>query len=171
MTGLAVHIPTLHTERLTLRAPTRGDFDAYAAFYLSPRSGASTLTRKAAWHAFSKEIADWCLGGIGHWTVERKDGAAVGFLGFSQPAHYPEPEIGWAMYEGHEGRGYATEAATAALTWARGRLASLVSYIAPGNARSIALAKRLGAARDSAAPLPDGTSADTCLVYRHWGSA
>ncbi|MEM6390586.1 MAG: GNAT family N-acetyltransferase [Pseudomonadota bacterium] len=168
MTGLTVQIPTLHSARLKLRAPTRADFEAYAAFYLTPRSRASEPTRRKAWKAFAKEIVDWSLGGIGHWTVER-DGTAIGLVGFSQPDDYPEPEIGWTLYDGFEGQGYATEAAGLAISWARGRLVSLVSYIETGNTRSIALAERLGATPDDAAARPE--TAPDCLVYRHWGPA
>ena len=168
MTGLIVQIPTLQSARLHLRAPIRADFEDYAAFYLSERSGASEPTRRKAWKAFAKEIVDWSLGGLGHWTVERER-MHVGFVGFSQPDDYPEPEIGWALYDGYEGQGYATEAAGLAINWARGRLASLVSYIDPGNTRSVAVAERLGATSDPAAARPE--AAPDCLVYRHWGPA
>ncbi|MEL7026999.1 MAG: GNAT family N-acetyltransferase, partial [Pseudomonadota bacterium] len=42
-------------------------------------------------------------------------------------------------------------------------LSTLVSYIDPENARSIALAERLGAVRDDEAEKPE----DNPLVYRH----
>jgi RimJ/RimL family protein N-acetyltransferase len=54
--------------------------------------------------------------------------------------------MGWALYDGYEGQGYATEAAKAARDWAQGRLASLVSYTHASNTRSVAVAERLGAA-------------------------
>jgi len=63
---------------------------------------------------------------------------------------------------GHEGRGYATEAALALRDWAF----SLVSYIAPGNAASVAVAERLGARLDPAAP----RTVPADLVYRHSAS-
>ncbi|MEN0079677.1 MAG: GNAT family N-acetyltransferase [Pseudomonadota bacterium] len=161
-------VPRLETERMVLRAPTRADFEDYAAFYLSPRSGASEPTRRKAWKAFAQEIVDWSLGGVGHWTAETKGGVAVGLIGFSQPDDYPEPEIGWALYDGYERQGYATEAARAALVWARDRLVSAVSYIAPENARSIAVAERLGGSADASADRP--AAAPDCLVYRYWSA-
>ena len=84
----------------------------------------SEPTRRKAWKSFAKEIVDWSLGGSGHWTVER-DGTAIGLVGFSQPDDYTEPEIGWTLYDGFEGQGYATEAAGLAISWARGRLPEL----------------------------------------------
>jgi RimJ/RimL family protein N-acetyltransferase len=170
VTATGVHIPTLETGRLVLRAPTRADFAAYEAFMLSERSHLSDPTPRKVWQIFAVEFVGWCLDGLGHWVIER-NGRAIGVTGFSHPAYYPEPEMGWALYDGFEGQGFATEAARAARDWARGRLASLVSYIAPGGARSIAVAERLGAIRDAAAPLPQGTSPETCAVYRHWGAA
>lgn len=64
-----------------------------------------------------------------------------------------------------EGKGYATEAAGAALGCAFGTLgvATLVSYVDAANLRSIAVAERLGAVRDATAAGPDPED----LVYRH----
>ena len=64
-----------------------------------------------------------------------------------------------------EGKGYAFEAAQAARAHAFDVLGweTAVSYIDPGNARSIELAERLGAVRDpEAAPFHEGD-----LVFRH----
>ncbi len=171
MTQTTFHIPTLETERLILRAPKRADFEAYERFMAAPRSHASDPTPRKSWQYFSEEVVGWCLDGFGHWIIETRPGAVIGVTGFSQPAFYPEPEIGWALYDGYEGQGFATEAASAARDWARARLSSLVSYIAPKNAKSIAVAERLGAKRDDDATLPEGTDASKCLVYRHWGQA
>jgi RimJ/RimL family protein N-acetyltransferase len=67
-----------------------------------------------------------------------------------------------------EGKGVAYEAALAARAYAYKtvKLATLVSYISPRNARSIRLAERLGARLDPDAAYPED---DPCLVYRHPG--
>jgi RimJ/RimL family protein N-acetyltransferase len=173
VTGLNVHIPTLGTERLILRAPRLEDFEAYAATFASPRSGytADEPSRRNAWYSFAADVASWITHGFGTWSVDLRGGGHVGTLGVNRFAHYPEPELGWMLHDGHEGRGYATEAGRAALAWARGRVGSLVSYVAPGNARSVALAERLGARLDAAAALPDGEDHAGTAVYRHWGPA
>jgi RimJ/RimL family protein N-acetyltransferase len=88
-----------------------------------------------------------------------------------QDGQDPEPEMGWALYDGFEGQGYATEAATAARDWAKGRLASLVSYTHGSNARSVAVAERLGAVHDPDAPTPTDIDPATFRVYRHWGAS
>ena len=66
-------------------------------------------------------------------------------------------ELGWLLYDGYEGQGYATEAAAALRDWAFGTLGleTLVSYCDPDNAASIAVAERLGAVRDPLAARQD----------------
>jgi RimJ/RimL family protein N-acetyltransferase len=171
VTGTTLHIPTLETERLVLRAPRREDFAAYEAFMLSPRSHVADATPRKVWHLFATEFFGWCLEGSGHWIIERRDGIVIGVTGISHPSYYPEPEMGWALYDGYEGQGYATEAAKAARDWARARLASLVSYTHASNARSVAVAERLGAAHDPDAPTPVDVDRASFRVYRHWGAA
>jgi RimJ/RimL family protein N-acetyltransferase len=173
VTGTDVHIPTLETERLILRAPRLADFEAYAATFASPRSGymVDDPSRRNAWYSFAADAASWIMHGFGTWAVDLRGGGQVGTLGLNWFAHYPEPELGYMLHDGHEGHGYATEAGRAALGWARGRVASLVSYVTPGNARSIALAERLGARLDMAARLPEGEDHGETVVYRHWGPA
>jgi RimJ/RimL family protein N-acetyltransferase len=149
-------IPTIQTERLTLRGPRRGDFAPYAAFWASPRSVHEGGPRdaRAAWEDFAAGFGLWAIEGLGTWTVEETaTGRFAGIVGHYHPAHFPEVEIGWAVMDGFEGRGIAQEAARAALgwTWAETGLASLVSYIDPRNQRSIRLAERLGARRDPTA--------------------
>ncbi|MEM7490579.1 MAG: GNAT family N-acetyltransferase [Pseudomonadota bacterium] len=172
MTGTDIHIPTLVTERLVLRAPRPADFPAFAAHCASDRATFSLgrLDARAAWAEFAAAMGAWGLHGFGAWSLERRDGGAyAGEIMVQRPPHFPEPEIGWTLMADHEGRGYAHEAARAVLAWARERLPSLVSYIAPGNARSVALATRLGATLDPSAPRPDGEGPEETAVYRHWG--
>ena len=77
-----------------------------------------------------------------------------------------EPELGYLLLAGAEGKGYASEAAqaAAALRLRHPQWPSVVSYIDPANARSIALVERLGATLDTAASDAD------LLVYRHLAS-
>lgn len=112
-------------------------------------------------------VGQWAILGFGGWAVEEaSSGALVGEVAVHQPAGYPETELGWLLFEGFEGRGYAFEAAYAARRWgfSDARLQSLVSYIDRDNARSIRLAERLGAVPDPVAPTPNG---DPCHVFRH----
>ncbi len=170
MTDTVIHIPTLETPRLVLRAHKLSDIDVYAAALASERSRWMTddRSRGHAWASFVNDVASWSLHGFGVWAVDLKDGTPVGQTGLNQPEYFPETEIGWLLYEGHEGRGYAFEAASAALNWAwDAGFDTLVSYITPQNTRSRALAERLGAVLDPDAQLPDGETPDETVVYRH----
>jgi prepilin-type processing-associated H-X9-DG protein len=55
-------------------------------------------------------------------------------------------EAGWVLSPDIHGKGYATEAMTAALAWLDGHVAAPTSccLIAPGNAASIRVAEKLG---------------------------
>jgi RimJ/RimL family protein N-acetyltransferase len=165
--------PVLTTERLTLRAPVLADFEPYAAFFASPRSGFEDgpKSRGEAWKEFASVTGQWMLKGYGALSiVDRATGDYLGETGIFHPAGYPEPEVGWMVVPEAEGRGIASEAALAVRAWAYAGLGlgTLVSYIADGNVRSIRVAERLGAVLDPAAPRPE---LDPCLVYRHPGPA
>lgn len=150
--SIPVDIPTLATERLTLRAPAECDHAALAAFYASPRSRfvGGPLTAERAWRKLAEEAGHWTLRGYGRWIVER-DGEAVGLVGLWNPHGWPEPEIGWDLFEGHEGHGYATEAGAAARAHAYETLGwtTAISLVAHGNDGSARVAGRLGCAREA----------------------
>lgn len=161
--------PEIVTERLRLRAHLFEDFAALEALFQTQRSHymGGPLPRKDVWDMFSDSVGQWPLIGMGTWAVERlSDGVTVGEVSICRPPHFPEPELGWYLLEGFDGRGYATEAAKAGLAFAAEtyNLNSLVSYIDPDNRPSIKLAQRLGAVHDPAAATPNG---EGCLVYRH----
>jgi RimJ/RimL family protein N-acetyltransferase len=65
---------------------------------------------------------------------------------FASAGEFAQPELGWAFAREHWGCGYATEAALAVRQWTRAErgLGRLISLIAPANARSQQLARRLG---------------------------
>ena len=162
--------PTISTERLVLRRPEARDKEAIVAFYMSERSqyAAGNVPRFMAWKNTASIFGHWELNGFGLWAVTRKgDDSIIGLVGPFFPDGWPETEIGWLIFDGAEGQGFAHEAAVAAVADARSRLGwtNIVSYIAPENARSIALADRLGAVLDAKAAVPFADK--PTLVYRH----
>ena len=162
--------PILRTERLILRPARLGDFKGFADLYASPRSKyiGGPRSPKAAWKDFAHDVGQWSLLGFGSWAIERrKSGDCIGQIGLNFPPHYPERELGWLLWEGFEGNGYAYEAALCARKFAYGTLGwtTAVSYISRENVRSIRLAERMGAVIDRNASLPDNDPDD--LVYRH----
>jgi RimJ/RimL family protein N-acetyltransferase len=125
---------------------------------LSPRSHVTDATPRKVWHLFATEFFGWCLEGAGHWVIERRDGITIGVTGISHPSYYPEPEMGWALYDGFEGQGYATEAASAARDWAKGRL-RLTGQLHPRQQRALRRGGRTArCVHDPDAPTPADVS-------------
>lgn len=162
-------IPSFETDRLILRGPSMDDFEPFAAFYASDRAKfvGGPLGKEGSWRMLAMEIGHWMLKGYGRWTVVLKDtGEPIGMIGPFCPHGWPEPEIGWDLFNGFEGKGYATEAALAARTYAYDILGwdTAISLVKTGNEGSAAVALRLGAK-------PDGEFTHerhgTMTIYRH----
>ena len=147
-----VTIPTLETERLRLRPFRPDDTDAYAAMCADPEFmrglGSEPLPRGEAWRQMATFVGHWYLRGFGLWAVEEKarPGVLIGRIGCYQPEEWPDFEVGWALARPYWGRGYATEGARAAVSYAFEHLGRprVVSLIAPENRPSIRVAERLG---------------------------
>lgn len=167
----AVTIPTLTTDRLTLREPRESDLETLVTFGQSDRTAfiGGKRDRFEAWRGLLAVIGHWALRGYGYWSVDTKAGDFVGRVGVSRHDGWPEPELGWHLFDGQEGHGYATEAVRAVRAHAYGvwGMGPLMSYIAHENPRSIAVAKRLGAQYEREgqpdAPHPYG-------IWRHPGA-
>lgn len=141
--------PTLHTERLQMVPLAERHFAPVLAFYASDRSSFVGGPKNAdqAWRALASEAGHWALRGYGRWAVETADGEMVAMVGAWNPEGWPEREIGWDVMNGHEGHGYATEAALAARDWLYNEAGwtTAISLIADGNTGSEGVAKRVGA--------------------------
>ena len=160
-------IPTLTTQRLTLRATRMSDFPAYRDFVTSARARFMGGPHDAAkaWDWFCNDTAQWHLLNMGGLIVTL-NGQPIGQVALCHGPIFPEPELGWFLFNAaHEGQGYATEAAAVLRDWALGPrgLGSVVSYIDPANAASLALARRLGGRPDPQAATPGGLA---CLTWR-----
>jgi RimJ/RimL family protein N-acetyltransferase len=143
---------TLQTDRLTLRMLREADLDAYAEMCADPEvmryiGDGQPLARPMAWRNLAMMVGHWSLRGYGLWGVEeRSSGVLVGRIGCWNPEGWPGFEVGWMLRRAFWGRGYATEAAGAALQFAFTRLGQpqVISLIHPENAASIRVAGRLG---------------------------
>jgi RimJ/RimL family protein N-acetyltransferase len=153
-------VTELTTARLLLRQWREDDLAPFAALNADPevmRYFPSTLTR-----AQSDDLAAYIqmtldLHGWGLWAVEVRGGAPfIGFVGLNRPrfeAHFtPTIEVGWRLDRPFWGHGYATEAGTAALTFAfeELRCPEVVSFTATVNERSAQVMRRLGMTHDPA---------------------
>lgn len=160
----------LTTERLTLRKPDARDIQPMVDFYASDRSRfvAGPMTPGQAWRQFAAEVGHWDLLGYGMWTVTLTEtGEGLGLVGPWTPNNWPEKEVGWLMWDNSHGKGYATEAARAAVDDAYIRLGwdTVVSYVDPANVGSAKVAQKLGAVVDPNAPQPYPDA--PVDVYRH----
>lgn len=168
-TRITLTIPVLETDRLVLRAPTMDDLPAFDAFAAAPDrtrflGGPSDAVHRG-WDALRGMLGHWVLRGFGWWTAEdRATGQPAGRIGVGHHVDWPEPELGWHIFTGYEGRGLAREAALAARGWWTGRgNPPPISLIDPDNIRSRRLAERLGARIERRMVLR-GTE---CDVWRH----
>lgn len=159
----------IETQRLILRRPDARDVDALTDFYVSERSamaGGYVSYPQAVTRAYAV-LGHWTHRDYGLFTITRKgEDIALGMAGPYFPLGRPETEIGWVLFENSENHGYATEAAFAAIRYARDVLkwSEIVHYIDFNNIKSIAVAERLGAQQDPSAPQPKPDQ--PCLVYR-----
>lgn len=160
----------LETPRLRLVMPGLSHVATHEGFLTSDRAAALGWTAMPhdAWRNFATFVGHHGLRGFGPLVAEaRDDGRPVGIFGPWHPMGQPEPEIIWTIWSAaDERKGYGSEAARASLAYAFEVLGwdTTVSYIAFGNDRSAALARRLGAVQDGTWVTPRGTEV---RVFRH----
>ena len=119
-------------------------------FYATSRSHmvGGPLEERDVHRMMLSTIGSWALKGHGMWHVADKDtDDMIGATGIIFAPGWDEPELGWSIMAGAEGKGIAFEAARAARHYAAQHLGhdGVISYIDPKNERSEALARRLGA--------------------------
>jgi len=155
MTAMA--IPVLETERLLLRGHQPVEFPAYAAMWADPAVtrfiGGAPLSEEDAWAKYSRVFGQWELLGFGFWSLtEKASGMRVGEAGFLEgkreivPSLKGIPECGWALVPAAQGKGYATEAVRAALSWGDFHFGTvrMACIIAPENTPSLRVAEKTG---------------------------
>ena len=175
MTMHVPNTPVLETDRLTLRAFGPQDVEAGVAYLMDPRTVymGGPYSQAAAWDHCAGHIGHWAIHGFGLFVLRLKGtDQPVGDCGLLKPGGYSEIELGWGIWDAAlEGKGLVREAAEAirAHAYEALGLTTLVSYIDPDNARSIALAERLGCTLDPRAKLPDLPDWEGTLTYRHPG--
>ena len=160
-------IPTLHTERLTLRPPRMADLDTYVAFYAhaSDHAGKYRAPRPLddVRAILEDDIDHWRREDFGMWLVERReDGAIVGGCGIVHPDDWPSHELTWWLMPAERGSGYATEASRAAIAFGYDTLGwpSVETYIRDENAPARRLAERLGGRVVRRETFPDAVTRD-----------
>jgi RimJ/RimL family protein N-acetyltransferase len=154
---LVTDAPVLETERLILRGHGVDDLDAVFAMWSDPavveHITGKPSTREESWSRILRYAGHWRLLGFGYWSVtERATGRFVGDVGLAdfqraiEPSLDGTPEIGWALDSAMHGRGYATEAVGAALSWCERHLAvpATSCIVSPHNHASLRVAQKCG---------------------------
>lgn len=145
---------SIETDRLLLRPNRREDIDALHTIWTDPDVRRYlwddvVISREAAKSTVEKSIDSWRRHGFGHWVVERisRRGEPIGHCGL---------QLGSGPLEGNEllygllpdfwGKGYATEAARAALRFGFRHcgMKRIVAGADPPNAASFSVMERLG---------------------------
>ncbi len=150
----------VRTERLLLRRWRASDRAPFAALNADPRvmEHMPKLLSREESDAFVDRIErHWAEHGFGYWSVEIPGEAeCIGFVGLSRPnfeSHFsPAVEVGWRIAAEHWGRGYAPEAARAALHFGFTELAlyEIVTFTVLANTRSRRVMDKIGFQRDLA---------------------
>lgn len=159
----------LETARLILRPPLREDFEPWAELIgdaVAARFIGGPQPRNGAWRSAMTMAGAWYLEGFAMFSVlEKASGRWVGRVGPWLPAGWPGTEIGWSIVPARWGRGYAVEAAAAAIDWAFDRLGwdEIIHVIDPENVASQRVAIKLGSRNRGRGRLPppyDGHTID-----------
>lgn len=148
--------PVLETPRLILRGWRPEDIAPHSAM-LADEDTARFITARGraldeaeAWNETAWLIGHWQMLGCGMFVIEeRSTGAFAGRAGPLRPPPWPAFEIGWSLASWARGKGYATEAARAAIAWSFENfpLDRIISIIDPRNVASRRVAERLGERR------------------------
>ncbi|KOF55035.1 GCN5 family acetyltransferase [Achromobacter sp. DMS1] len=169
----------IETPRLVLRQWRAADRAPFAELNADPRVMACLLPLS---RAESDALADRLAAGIdeygwGCWAVEAPGVAPfVGFVGIKPLAgafpFAPAVEAAWRLAHRHWGKGYALEAARAALRvgFEQVGLPEIVAMTVPANTRSRAVMRRLGMHQDAQEfdhpGVPDGHPLRRHVLYR-----
>ncbi|TYZ05449.1 GNAT family N-acetyltransferase [Hymenobacter lutimineralis] len=150
-------IPRLETPDLLLRAPRPEDLTEAAALHQDPAFyrylGGNPNDEETVWRRMLSHLGHWVMLGYGSWALEEKaTGRYVGTVGFFDvqrdltPSIKGTPEAGWVLAPRLHGRGYASQALTAAHAWADAHFPSprTTCIIDPDNEASLRLARKFG---------------------------
>lgn len=156
----------LITARLRMRPPIQADLDGWAAFDADPLATCffgGPKSRDTSWEGMALATGMWTLRGCGLFSViEAETGRWVGRVGPWVPETAGRAEVGWAILPAFWGRGYASEAASAAVDWTFRHLdwCEAEHRIDTGNRASVAVAERIGSRWLRTETNPDGQTVE-----------
>ncbi len=141
----------VRTGRLELRPVCFADLDGLVALKADPRAFGLLLggvrDRQRTAQELADDIAFWGRHGVGMWAVrEHGGGRVIGLTGIMQRPDGRGMALRFALDPYSRGRGYASEAASAALRYAheRGRLTRVIAVARETNTASRELLAAIG---------------------------
>jgi RimJ/RimL family protein N-acetyltransferase len=147
--------PVIETPRLKLRQWRSDDIAPYTAMLADPPTarfitvdGKPVEDEMTGWRHTVVMAGHWAVHGAGMFAIEEKhSGKFIGRVGPWFPPTWPDFEIGWGITKEAQGKGYASEAARAAIDWAFATfaIAQVIHCIDRENVASQGVARRLGA--------------------------
>ena len=143
---------TLSTPHLLLRPWQAGDVQRLFSILQEPgimQYFPKTTSPPQAWveKYIAHHASHWQEHGYGHWAVvNNQDGQVVGWTGLEYLPELNQTEIAYLLCGEVQGRGYATEAAQAALTFGFEicHLEEIIGLVHPQNAASIRVLEKCG---------------------------
>lgn len=161
----------LETDRLVFRQWEASDYAPFSSFYAKEENArfvGGIKSKEESWRLMATYIGHYTLLRYSYLAIDEKEtNQLIGTVGLWNSAPWPEPELGYWLLPGFQGKGFGVEAGLAVKDYAlkKLKLKSLVSYIDPKNEPSKQLATRLGGTYHSEIELLDfGPHA----VYRYW---
>jgi RimJ/RimL family protein N-acetyltransferase len=147
------------TRRLLARKPTPDDRAAYHAHFTDPAIESwlrppplPPFDINAIDELLLGDCAHWEDHGFGPWVLEKSETAEFagrGGLAWASVEGIAEVELPWSIEPRLHGNGLATEAATAAVEWARAiGLERVIALTLPTNVASQRVAEKVGFTRD-----------------------
>lgn len=164
-------VQELETGRLRLRQWTLADLDNFAMLHGDGRvmrDLGGPISRSESQRKLLEYIAGWDENGFGRWCVTDQAGRFLGYVGVNRITEdHPlgeHCEIGWRLHPAAWGKGFAVEAAIAALkdAFLRSRLTEVLAYTAPDNMQSQSVIAKL--------PFERVPSSDFCVPWEPLGS-
>jgi RimJ/RimL family protein N-acetyltransferase len=170
----------LTTARLILRPPRVEDFEPWAQVIGDPETArfiGGQQPRNTAWRSAMAVAGAWYLQGFAMFSVlERDSGRWIGRVGPWKPDGWPGTEVGWVIARDCWGKGYATEAAGAAIEWVFVALGwdEVIHVIDAENTPSQRVAIKLGSRNRGPGRLPPPYEAHRVDIWgqtrREWES-
>ncbi len=147
-----MQIPSIATKRLLLRPWTPADGEAWfrilqqqdiLRYFPNPKPP----ERSKADAYINHHLAHWNEHGYGHWAIVLpEEGSVLGWCGLEYLSELGEVEVAYLLSRKVWGRGYATEAAKAAVAFGleKVNLGEIIGLVHPDNRASIGVLEKCG---------------------------